>query len=834
MAMIDDIQFEVERSGKIFKPTTTMPDSTALGYDANPNDATTATPGATLLVNSPLGTFYTQSNGTLWFKEVGGAAGNWINLSGGSGGGVGGEPIYIGDANTENSWMILRDISDNFDTYGPHNGVKLNDAKLHFFRWETDKYLTKTQMGNSLHTDKVFITEESGGYHVPSGDGDNQLIISRKSNRGTHGIIEGNYYGRLALATNSKQTLFHSYPEANVQVLSTVDEDTANWIYSKETFLELQTPILPNLHILTEFTAWTDTDGIAIRIQINYTDTGELLYESQTDHDFKLAPKAFSVNGKYIVTLINPVAVDGNRQVTVRLYSATPLGLRRHVTSTFPHMLIKYQDIVIEHVATKEDSGRTEYAEREADRAFTLHDILGEGLADQDGNYLSFNHSASHAFQEETSTDFAWASHYRMPDTQQVPRTLHLHGNDSMLSLMNGDPLSFDGGPAVEPPIVGATGRLAQWVEATGNGLPTLTLDLPLMVSLTPIDDIVVTASRDGVEYMRLTLSPESAGFPTQDVTTTYGANAGIRDNIVDSGTLLIRITFRSSVNGSVDVTYNQTIPQLAAQATGVAVVSGAAATTRWTPYKYSEGIGGFDIPMLEVYIPAFNAGPGDQPSIQSVRLTFKSVIIYENVSALYRLNHPAKWIQIPPWFNVTSTDDIPWNEELNMYVQLYSASGYERFHQTGDLIITQPASDNRKTDYVSTSNGSEGTPGIARFDCHRDGWHFADEVAATIIIDVDGGQSTKDWFAHDVDIWVHNDKVNRFSVTLHPFTNPLNATPTSYSPDTATSYNINIRNSVGSYLGGDYAGIAALRTTYVEFVRNENRSFSPRNYISI
>ncbi len=51
MATLDSLQFEMERRVILFKPTTTMPDLSSLGYNADPNLIVfpPATPGEELL-----------------------------------------------------------------------------------------------------------------------------------------------------------------------------------------------------------------------------------------------------------------------------------------------------------------------------------------------------------------------------------------------------------------------------------------------------------------------------------------------------------------------------------------------------------------------------------------------------------------------------------------------------------------------------------------------------------------------------------------------------------------------------------------------------------------
>jgi hypothetical protein len=83
MATLEETWFEVERRNIMFKPTTTLPDSSSLGFDEDPNTViNNNTEGETLLYNCPIATMFTQSDGTLWFKKE--SPNLWINFNGGS------------------------------------------------------------------------------------------------------------------------------------------------------------------------------------------------------------------------------------------------------------------------------------------------------------------------------------------------------------------------------------------------------------------------------------------------------------------------------------------------------------------------------------------------------------------------------------------------------------------------------------------------------------------------------------------------------------------------------------------------------------------------------
>jgi hypothetical protein len=111
MATLEGLQFEMERRVILFKPTTTMPDLSPLGYNEDPNlIVSPSTPGETLIYNCPNGTRYlnTDASGntiTEWFKKS--QPNGWLPLGSGSG------SIYGTDSSTwqldlSNSGVILQ------------------------------------------------------------------------------------------------------------------------------------------------------------------------------------------------------------------------------------------------------------------------------------------------------------------------------------------------------------------------------------------------------------------------------------------------------------------------------------------------------------------------------------------------------------------------------------------------------------------------------------------------------------------------------------------------------------------------------------------------------
>lgn len=83
MASVTTNWFEIERRNIMFKPTTTMPEGSALGYNGDPNLVINGnTDGETLLYNSPIATMYAQSDGIIWYKQQ--LPNVWLQIRSGS------------------------------------------------------------------------------------------------------------------------------------------------------------------------------------------------------------------------------------------------------------------------------------------------------------------------------------------------------------------------------------------------------------------------------------------------------------------------------------------------------------------------------------------------------------------------------------------------------------------------------------------------------------------------------------------------------------------------------------------------------------------------------
>ena len=117
MATLDSLQFEMERRVILFKPTTTMPDLSQLGYNADPNlIVSPSTPGEQLLYFSPNNTRYVNydvSGNTIteWYKHS--QPNGWMPLGSDSSSNIYGTDSSTWQLDMDASGMILQSENSN-------------------------------------------------------------------------------------------------------------------------------------------------------------------------------------------------------------------------------------------------------------------------------------------------------------------------------------------------------------------------------------------------------------------------------------------------------------------------------------------------------------------------------------------------------------------------------------------------------------------------------------------------------------------------------------------------------------------------------------------------
>jgi len=117
MATLASLQFEMERRVILFKPTTTMPDLSQLGFNADPNTIVSpSTPGEQLIYFSPNGTRYlnTDASGntiTEWWKKS--QPNGWLPFGSGDASVGTGTDSSTWQLDQSNEGVVLRDASGN-------------------------------------------------------------------------------------------------------------------------------------------------------------------------------------------------------------------------------------------------------------------------------------------------------------------------------------------------------------------------------------------------------------------------------------------------------------------------------------------------------------------------------------------------------------------------------------------------------------------------------------------------------------------------------------------------------------------------------------------------
>ena len=219
MATLDSLQFEMERRVILFKPTTTMPDLTQLGYNADPNLVVTpSTPGEELIYYSPNNTRYVTydvSGNTIQEYYKHSQPNGWSEM--GSGGGS----VYGTDSST---WQLDMDAS----------GVILKNEEGNLSIQNVDGSLSTLIVGD-LKIDNLtgYLRAVDGSIYADGSVG--QLIT------GT-GILPGDDITQSFIITHNLNTINHIttiyepdnaiiYPDVSISL----DADTISFVYAPST-----------------------------------------------------------------------------------------------------------------------------------------------------------------------------------------------------------------------------------------------------------------------------------------------------------------------------------------------------------------------------------------------------------------------------------------------------------------------------------------------------------------------------------------------------------------------------------------------------------------------
>lgn len=146
MATLDSLQFEMERRVILFNPNTSMPDDSQLGFNANPNTASsTADPlsGEFLIYNSPNSTRYAEFDASNNVKQ------EWYKVA---------QP---------NSWSKMGTGSDSSSGFPVVYNVGSGDASIYY--------------GNQGHDASILLRTIKGGTNIKVSTSDNIIVIDSSS-----------------------------------------------------------------------------------------------------------------------------------------------------------------------------------------------------------------------------------------------------------------------------------------------------------------------------------------------------------------------------------------------------------------------------------------------------------------------------------------------------------------------------------------------------------------------------------------------------------------------------------------------------------------------------
>ena len=221
MATLDSLQFEMERRVILFKPTTTMPDLSQLGYNADPNlIVSPSTPGEQLLYYSPNNTRYVNYDAsgntiTEWYKKA--QPNGWLPLGSG-GGSIYGTDSSTWQLNMSNNGVILEDSSSNL-VIKSYNGAPSTIIIGGLSIGNMTGYLRAVD--GSVFADASISTLKSGTGFLIGDNVTNPWVINHNINTANHMIViydactNDEIYPEINISANTDTITFYSPPETS-------------------------------------------------------------------------------------------------------------------------------------------------------------------------------------------------------------------------------------------------------------------------------------------------------------------------------------------------------------------------------------------------------------------------------------------------------------------------------------------------------------------------------------------------------------------------------------------------------------------------------------------
>jgi hypothetical protein len=223
MATLDSLQFEMERRVILFKPTTTMPDLSQLGYNADPNlIVSPSTPGEQLIYFSPNNTRYVNYDAsgntiTEWFKKA--QPNGWLPLGSDASTNIYGTDSSTWQLDMSNSGVILQSDGSSNLTIKDSDGDLATLIIGNLVIGNITGYLRA--IDGSIFADASISTLKSGTGLLIGDDNTNPWIINHNLNTANHMIAiydactNDLIYPEVNIEENSDTITFFAPPETS-------------------------------------------------------------------------------------------------------------------------------------------------------------------------------------------------------------------------------------------------------------------------------------------------------------------------------------------------------------------------------------------------------------------------------------------------------------------------------------------------------------------------------------------------------------------------------------------------------------------------------------------
>lgn len=772
-----NLEFELPRRVVLLQSTTTMPNGEPLGFIGDPNNTNPSAGSATgdfLLNNAPVMTmFIDTASDLLWRRTM---VGSW-ELMGGSGGGSTVHQYFTYDPVID-QLVATRPITTTLNSFYLGQQHKMSSGGENIFFTNLSTGINWYSMWGGIKDQSKKENQGPSGLIAPSGRVYSPFLESIA--RGRAPAVSGSvpYHGVTTIPFNG------SIFATEFTVAEEVLED--DFLYNRAYIGEGLDRILIYEQILT---------GVGI----SEGDT----YKWTLDHPLE------GHRGSTLTVLM--AIAKGFKDANTTLLQVRPT--EHDPTSYFERSY--YRTFEDKDLSFKDDIVSMDYAEREAERAFTLHDMFSGGLTAQDGTYLSFNHADSHAFQEATSTDWAWASHYIDPVTSSGINTVHTHGNDSMLSLMDGDCLSFASSDSLVASDFTATrvGNLAvSWNEPNstyiaGSRMPTIVLDLP-RYGLSETAHVTVTVLVPASRAIIYHYSSEDLGILPAPA-YTFNVDHHLMDysgatspDLMDLPPMEVIIRFKTAAGKQTTdiLPFQMGTPNLPTPIGNVGLNVDGTLNARWQSVNALEAIVGNTLPNMEVRIPAFTTDQETKMRLV-IRDSDTNAIRYtKDTHALGTVYAGNTWVSIGQNQMVTSSADLQ-NLPVDIEVAFTTAMGNtEVFTDNRITMSNSPPSDGNRRLMTTRTSGTTQRVGTMYFDVYRKDIIISDEKRGTIWTN-DFGLFV--FYADDVQVRIRHPDISSFTLILTPFNTDI--TDTAQTPPTlsnvANTLRVSLYNHNNNYL---------------------------------